>query len=121
MPPKASIMIIDDDPVHLQIYQLIVESAGFRGLPVLVSSRGMEFPEREQVNAVLLDYRLAPNILARDVALDVKARYPSAPIVLLSDLQQAPADTASIVQAFVRKGNPEKLLEALRDLVGSPA
>jgi len=121
MPPKASILIIDDDPVHLQIYQLIVESAGFRGLTMLVSSRGMEFPEREQVNAVLLDYRLAPNISARDVALEVKARYPYAPIVLLSDLQLAPADTAPIIQAFVRKGDPERLLETLRDLIGSPA
>jgi DNA-binding response OmpR family regulator len=117
MPPKASVLIIDDDPVHLQIYRLVVESAGYRGLPVLVSLRGMEFPEREQVNAVLLDYRLAPNISARSVALEVKARYPSAPILILSDLHEAPADTAPIVQAFVRKGNPEKLLAVLRELI----
>lgn len=120
MPPKASILIIDDDPVHLQIYRLVIESAGFKGLPVLVSLRGMEFPEQEQVHAVLLDYRLAPNISARKVALEVKARYPSAPIVILSDLQEAPADTADLVQAFVRKGNPEKLLAVLRELIESP-
>lgn len=116
MPPKASILIIDDDPVHLEIYRLVVESAGFRGVPMLVTMKGMEFPEREQVNAVLLDYRLAPNISARNVALEVKARYPAAPIVLLSDMHQAPADAAPVVQAFVRKGNPEKLLETLREL-----
>ena len=116
MPFKASILIIDDDPVHLQIYRLVLESAGFKGLPVLVSLRGMDFPE-EDVHAVLLDYRLAPNISAREVALEVQARYPKAPILLLSDMHEAPADTAPIVQAFVRKGNPEKLLATLHKLI----
>lgn len=116
MPYKATILIIDDDPVHLQIYRLVLESAGFRGLPLLVSLCGMDFPE-EEVQAVLLDYRLAPNISAREVALEVKARYPSAPILILSDMHEAPADTASIVQAFVRKGNPEKLLSTLHKLI----
>lgn len=120
MPYKASILIIDDDPVHLQIYRLVLESAGFKGLPLLVSLSGMDFPE-EDVHAVLLDYRLAPNISAREVALEVKARYPSAPILILSDMHEAPPDTASIVQAFVRKGNPEKLLSTLHQLIEANA
>lgn len=116
MPLKASILIIDDDPVHLQIYRLVLESAGFRGLPALVSQRGVQFPE-EDADAVLLDYRLAPNISARDVALEVRSRYPSAPILLLSDMHEAPSDIASIVQAFVRKGSPEQLLATLHKLI----
>ena len=120
MPANASVLIIDDDPVHLQIYRLVVETAGFKALPVLVSLRGIEFPGDEPVNAVLLDYRLAPGISARSVALQVKTRYPSAPILILSDMHDAPADTASIVQGFVRKGNPEKLLETLRSFVEQP-
>lgn len=120
MPPAASVLIIDDDPVHLEIYRLIVESAGLRGLPVLASSRGVEFPGKEPIHAVLLDYRLAPNISARNVALQAKARYPSVPIVILSDLPDPPADMASVAQGFVRKGNPEKLLKTLRDLMAPP-
>ena len=120
MAPTPSVLIIDDDPVHLQIYRFIVESAGFRGLPILVNVRGLEFPGHEPVHAVLLDYRLAPNISARDIALQVKARYPSVPIVLLSEMYDLPADVAAIVQGFVRKGHPEKLLETLRELVAEP-
>ena len=120
MPPTASVLIIDDDPVHLQIYRFIVESVGFRGLPVPVTLRGLKFPDDEPVNAVLLDHRLPPNISVRHVALQVKARYPSAPILLLSDLGDLPADVAPFVQAFVRKGNPEKLLETLRSLLAQP-
>lgn len=47
----------------------------------------------------------------------VKDRYPSAPILILSDMYDAPADTAPLVQGFVHKGNPEKLLSALHDLI----
>ena len=114
---KATILIIDDDPAHLEIYRLIVESAGYKGLTTLVSLGGMDFPDQEPVSGVLLDYRLAPNISARDIALKAKARYPLAPIILLSDLYIAPADTAPIVQAFVRKGNPEQLITVLRKFV----
>ena len=116
MNQKISILLIDDDPAHLQIYRMIVETAGFRGLPVLVSMRGLEFPQGEQVDAVLLDYRLAPNISATDVAKRVRQQYPSAPIVLLSDVYDAPPDIAPLVQGFVRKGNPALLLTTLREL-----
>jgi hypothetical protein len=46
----------------------------------------------------------------------VKERYPAIPIVILSDLYDAPADTAPLVQGFVRKGNPEQLLSTLQEL-----
>lgn len=114
---QRSVLMIDDNPAHLEIYRLIVESAGFRGLPALVTSRGVDFPETEAVDAVLLDYRLALNISAADVAQRVKGRFPFAPIVLLSDMYDAPADIAPLIQAFVRKGNPEKLLLTLRDVI----
>lgn len=113
---QTAILLIDDDPAHLHIYRMIVETAGFKGVPVLVSSRGLEFPQGERVDAVLLDYRLAPNISAAEVAKRARERYPSVPIVILSDLYDAPADTAPFVQGFVRKGSPEKLLATLREL-----
>jgi CheY-like chemotaxis protein len=120
MPPTASVLIIDDDPVHLQIYRFIVESVGFKGLPVQVTLRGLDFPDHEPVDAVLLDYRLAPNISAHRVALEARQRYPKAPIVVLSDMHEFPDEMAAIAQGFVRKGNPEKLLETLRNLVPQP-
>jgi DNA-binding NtrC family response regulator len=114
---KPSILIIDDDPSHLHIYCLVLESAGFRALPVLVTQTGIELPENEALDAVLLDYCLTVGIQARDIAQQVKKRYPSVPILLLSDLPVAPADIEPYIQDFVRKGNPEQLLAALHDIV----
>ncbi len=117
MDSKATILIVDDDPLHLEIYGMILERAGFRGLPVLVSYAGMEFPDGEPVQAALVDYRLGPSLSACSAVQKVRERYPSAPILILSDMYDAPADTAPLVQGFVRKGNPEKLLIALRNLI----
>jgi CheY-like chemotaxis protein len=116
MPEKPSILIVDDDPLHLQLYGMIVEKAGFRGLPMLVAYGGLKFPEADQVDAVLMDYRLGPYMTAVDASRQIKERYPAAPVLLLSDLYDAPADTAPFIHGFVRKGSPEKLIAALRAL-----
>jgi CheY-like chemotaxis protein len=117
MKPTPNILIVDDDPLHLQLYGMIVEKAGLRGVPVLVAYGGLKFPEGEQVDAVLMDYRLGPYMTAEAAAKQIKERFPAAPVLLLSDLYDAPADTAPYVHGFVRKGSPEKLLAALRELV----
>jgi DNA-binding response OmpR family regulator len=117
MNPKSSILIVDDNPVHLELYRMIVEQAGYRGLPVLVSYNGMQFPHAEPVDAILLDYRLGPHMSCFNAVKQVRERYPSVPILILTDLYDPPSDTAPFVQAFVRKGNPEDLLLALRGVL----
>jgi DNA-binding response OmpR family regulator len=118
--PQNSILIIDDDPTHLHIYCLVVESAGFRAVPMLVSSKETALPEDAVVDAVLLDYCLPHNIRAADIARRVRARYPDVPIMSLSDLPEIPADIAPLVNGFVRKGNPEKLIATLQKLIQNP-
>ncbi|MGB6692332.1 MAG: response regulator [Terracidiphilus sp.] len=120
MAPKSSVMIVDDNPVHLELYRMILEQAGFRGVPVLVSYGGMQLPDDESVDAVLLDYRLGPHISGYNAVLQVKERYPTAPILLLSDLYDPPTEAVPHVHAFVRKGNPEDLLAALRGVLNKP-
>jgi DNA-binding response OmpR family regulator len=121
MSAKLSVLIVDDNPVHLELYRMVVEQAGFRGLPVLVSYAGMQLPQGEAIDAVLLDYRLGPHMKGYDAVLKVREQYPTAPILLLSDLYESPTDTAPYVQAFVRKGNPEELLSALRGVLNKRA
>ncbi|HXB61576.1 MAG TPA: response regulator [Acidobacteriaceae bacterium] len=114
---KSPILIIDDDPSHLHIYCLVLESAGFCAQPVLVTRKGIELPEIETPHAVLLDYCLTVGIRARDIARLVKSRYPTVPILLLSDLPVAPADIEPFIKDFVRKGNPEQLVTTLHGIV----
>jgi DNA-binding NtrC family response regulator len=108
-----TVMIVDDDPSHLKVYSWIVERGGYRTIPLLAWARQLELPESEPIDLVLLDYRLGEGLSAADVAPQLRAAFPNAPILVLSDLMYMPEDMEGHATAFIRKGNPGQLLETL--------
>ena len=58
MPASPRVLIIDDDPSHLEIYGMIVQRAGFEPIPVLVRFSGSDPIPDSKIDLVLLDYRL---------------------------------------------------------------
>ncbi|HEV2272654.1 MAG TPA: response regulator [Acidobacteriaceae bacterium] len=107
------VLIVDDDPMHLEIYGLLIKQAGYDAIPALVRFGGVEIPHHDSVGLVLLDYRLNSIKTSPQYAQEIRALYPSTPIILLSDLWSLPTDIAPFVDGFVRKGEPAKLLEAV--------
>jgi DNA-binding response OmpR family regulator len=108
-----TVLMVDDDPSHLKIYSWVIERGGFRSLCALVRSDGVSFPEAETVDLAVLDYRLGGSLTAVDVAKQLRAIYPSVPILLLADLYGMPDDIAPYASAFVRKGEPQQLLDTI--------
>ncbi|MGH9559935.1 MAG: hypothetical protein ACRD3S_00650 [Terracidiphilus sp.] len=114
MQTDHKILIVDDDPLHLDIYSMIVQKAGYIAIPRLVKFSGMEPLPDERIDLVLLDYRLNSVKTAPEIARNLRTKFPEAIIVLLSDFWSAPPDIAPFISQFVRKGEPEKLVEILR-------
>jgi DNA-binding NtrC family response regulator len=111
------VLIVDDDPSHLEIYGLLLKQAGYEPVPALVRFTGADFPADQNINGVILDSRLHSLKSSSDLARQICARYPHAPIVLLSDLQSPGADIAPYVADSVRRGEPAELLGKLSALV----
>ena len=109
----GTVLIVDDDPSHLKLYCWVVERGGFRSLAALVRGHVIELPEVDRIDLAVMDYRLGNGLSAVDVAKRLRALYPSAPIVLLSDMLFMPDDVGPYASAFVRKGEPERLLEVI--------
>ena len=107
------VLIVDDDPMHLEIYGLLMKQAGFEALPLLVRFTGTEIPPGQNIGLVLLDYRLNSAKTSTEFAQDIGATYPGVPIIVLSDVWALPADIAPFVTGFVRKGEPARLLETV--------
>ncbi len=121
MPPEMkSILIVDDDPEHLKIYGWLVKQAGFAHVRCLVRRAGPEFDPQSRVDLVLLDYVLNCDVATVEVAQKIRAAWPDAPLVLLSDVHGLPVDMEPVVNYFVRKGEPAKLIATLNDLLGAP-
>jgi len=110
---RKRILIVDDDPSHLEIYGMIVDRAGYLPVPLLVRFAGPEPVPDGQIAVILLDYRMNSVKTTPQIAQELKARHPEAPILLLSDLWTMPEDIQPYASEFVRKGEPENLLKAL--------
>jgi len=118
MHDRPSVLIVDDDPMHLKIYGWIVEAAGYRALLAEVRLAGVDLPDAP-VDLVLLDYRLGGRRTeALQVAKLIRSRLPDVPIIVLSEESYLPDDVAPVVQGFVRKGDPAKLVEKLKQTLG---
>jgi len=116
MSVRASVLIVDDDPTHLRVYGWIVEAAGYRALLAEVRFAGIDFPQGP-ADLVLLDYRLGRRTKAEQVAKLIQSRLPGVPILVLSEESYLPDDIAPLVQGFVRKGEPAKLVDRLNQLL----
>jgi DNA-binding response OmpR family regulator len=109
--------MVDDDPVHLKIYGWIIESAGYRALPVEVQVGCVDLPD-EPPDLVLLDYHFAGGGSAINIAKLIQEQMPQVPVLVLSDAPMLPDDIAPLVQGFIRKGDPAKLVDRLHASLG---
>ena len=115
------VLIVDDDPMHLEIYGLLMKQAGYEAIPLLVRFAGSEIPRNQPIGLVLLDYRLNSTKTSPDYAQEIRAIYPDVPILVLSDLWALPTDIAPYVTGFARKGEPAKLLETVSQILTPPS
>ena len=116
-PGQSKVLIVDDDPSHLEIYGLLMQQAGYRPVSALVKFAGADIPRDEGIGLILLDYRLHSLRTSTELAQEIRGLFPGAPIILLSDLWSLPADIAPYVTEFVRKGQPAKLLQVVGRLL----
>jgi DNA-binding response OmpR family regulator len=114
---RHKVLVVDDDPSHLEIYGLLLRQAGYEPVSALVRYSGAELPAESNIDCIILDYRLRSRKTSADLARQIRSRYPSAPIVLLSDLWNLPSDVAPYVTDFVRRGEPAELLDRLSHLL----
>jgi DNA-binding NtrC family response regulator len=116
LPTFPTALILDDDPSHLKIYSWIVERAGFNARPVQVRSSSVELPSGAEIDVVIMDYRYSSSLTAVDILDRVKLAYPDAPVIVLSELFEMPVDMAFKATAFVRKGDPQRLVDKLGEM-----
>jgi DNA-binding NtrC family response regulator len=115
-PQMPTALILDDDPSHLKIYSWIVERAGYKCLTVLVRSSSVDLPQSQDLDVIIMDYRYSSSLTAADILQTVKAAFPGAPVIVLSELFDLPADMSDHATAFVRKGDPQQLVNKLNEL-----
>jgi DNA-binding NtrC family response regulator len=110
---EATILIIDDDELHLTLYTWILQGQGYKCQTALVKSTSVDLPQNGGIDLVLLDYRLSSSLTAVDVVLLVKQAFASVPVLVLSEMQWMPDDMRDHAVGFVHKGDPNRLVETI--------
>ena len=121
MPGKASILVVDDEPVVRALLRAALAPAGSRVVEAADGSEALDVAWREQPDVVLLDVGL-PKLNGLDVCRALKTN-PAAPRVLLItgnvDLERlADCGADGIVAKPFR---PAELLELVRQHLASAA
>jgi DNA-binding NtrC family response regulator len=104
MQSRASILVVDDDPVHLRIYGWIMKAAGFRAVAAQVLSNEVCLPEKDHFDVVVLDYRHTGTLTAVEAARQIEKKYPNVPIIILSDMFDMPDDITPLCQKVCAQG-----------------
>ena len=115
LPLSPTILMVDDDVQHLQMQSWIMHQAGFRVVTVVVGRSSFSLPQNEHPGLILLDYRLNSNVTAPQVAGLLRQTFVGVPIVLLSNVPDMPQEMAPLVDRFMKKGEPEELVQFVRD------
>jgi CheY-like chemotaxis protein len=116
-----SILIIDDDSLHLTLYAWILERQGYRCQTALVGSSSVDMPQKAAFDLALLDYKLNSSVTALEIVHDLRNRFGSIPIVVLSELQWMPDDMRGHAATFVHKGDPKYLLDTIAAVLENKA
>ncbi|HEX5434233.1 MAG TPA: hypothetical protein VFY05_08345 [Candidatus Angelobacter sp.] len=115
--PEARILIVDDDPSHLKLYSWILARGNFLPVSLLVSGPTLPVPGGAPISLAVVDYRLGKDWTAVKVIQHLRQTFSDLPVVILSDFSWLPEDVAPYVSAFVRKGEPQDLLDTISKIL----
>jgi response regulator RpfG family c-di-GMP phosphodiesterase len=114
---KATILCIDDQWNGLIGRKMLLESNGSAVLEATGGSEGLKLFVSNSVDAVVLDYQM-PGMNGDVVAAKMKRIKSHVPILLLSAYEPLPKRKLEVVDTFLSKSQPTKiLLSTLQDLL----
>jgi DNA-binding response OmpR family regulator len=112
-----TLLCIDDEPSIGALHKLVFELHGYRVLVADSGAEGLRLLEKEQVDLIILDYRM-PEMMGDEVAEAVRKRHPRMPILMESAYTDLPESVLRHVDAYLVKGqSTEALVKKVKSLL----
>jgi CheY-like chemotaxis protein len=90
---KELILCVDDEENQLAVRKLVLESKGYEVLTAASGRQALGLLRQHQVDLVLSDH-LMPGLTGAELARQIKAQKPELPVILISAVNEIPADAA---------------------------
>ena len=115
--PRPVILCIDDEELGLEIRKMVLEREGFSVITARDGLSGISMFDREQIDAVVLDYAM-PGMDGGQVAAILRKRAPAMPILMLSAYVALPDEVMRVVSVSATKGDGAfTLVDKLKELL----
>src|SRR6266576_1229817 len=116
VPSSITILCVDDEETPRILRKLILQKQGYQ---VIVAASGLEalqVLDQANINLVLSD-QMMPGMSGTELTKSVKAMRPTMPVILISGVNELPAD-ASYADRFISKvGGPELLFQTVIEVL----
>jgi CheY-like chemotaxis protein len=90
---RELILCVDDEENQLAVRKLVLESKGYEVLTAASGRQALGLLAQNQVDLVLSDH-LMPGLTGAELARQIKAQKPELPVILISAVNEIPADAA---------------------------
>jgi CheY-like chemotaxis protein len=85
------ILCVDDEENQLSIRKLVLEKAGYSVLTASSGHQALRLLALHEIDLVLSDH-LMPGLTGTELTRQIKARNPKLPVILISAVNEIPAD-----------------------------
>jgi CheY-like chemotaxis protein len=90
---KELILCVDDEENQLAVRKLVLESKGYAVLTAPSGQQALVLLTQHPVDLVLSDH-LMPGLTGAELARQIKGQKPELPVILISAVNEIPADAA---------------------------
>ncbi|MBV8475497.1 MAG: response regulator [Acidobacteria bacterium] len=106
---SPTILCIDDEQNALKIRKMLLERSGYRVLTTADAATAIEMVQTHPVDLVISDHLLVGGT-GTELAKEIKELRPGLPVILLSGVNDIPADADNADQFVSKMVGPDALL-----------
>jgi CheY-like chemotaxis protein len=113
---NITILCVDDEETPRILRKLILQKQGYQVITAASGVEALELLDGANINLVLSDLMM-PGMSGTELTKSVKSMRPTMPVILISGVNEIPAD-ASYADRFISKvGGPELLFQTVIDVL----
>ena len=115
-PTSITILCVDDEETPRILRKLILQKQGYQVITAASGVEALEVLERANINLVLSD-QMMPGMTGTELTKSVKAKRPTMPVILISGVNEIPADSGYADRFISKVGGPELLFQTVIDVL----
>jgi CheY-like chemotaxis protein len=115
---NITILCIDDEEIPRTLRKLILQKQGYQVVTAASGAEALEVLDRVSIDLVLSD-QMMPGMTGTELTKSVKATRPTMPVILISGVNEIPADAIYADRFISKVGGPELLFQTVYEVLAA--